>query len=130
MKKLIISMIIAIMLFVSLPAISFAGTDYYQGVYKITYYCPCKKCCGKNPWDKGYGITATGTVATEGRTIGVNPKLIPYGSQVYIEGLGWFVAEDTGGGLKGKHIDVFMASHERALKAGVRNAVVGVRKNG
>lgn len=130
MKKLIISMIIAIMLFVSLPAISFAGTDYYQGVYKITYYCPCKKCCGKNPWDKGYGITATGTVATEGRTIGVNPKLIPYGSQVYIEGLGWFVAEDTGGGLKEKHIDVFMASHERALKAGVRNAVVWVRKNG
>lgn len=129
MKKLIISMII-IMLFVSLPVLSFAGTDYYQGVYKITYYCPCKKCCGKNPWDKGYGITATGTVATEGRTIGVNPKLIPYGSQVYIEGLGWFVAEDTGGGLKGKHIDVFMASHERALKAGVRNAVVWVRKNG
>ena len=41
-----------------------------------------------------------------------------------------FVAEDTGGGLKGKHIDVFMASHERALKAGVRNAVVWVRKNG
>lgn len=130
MKKLIISMIIAIMLFVSLPVLSFAGTDYYQGVYKITYYCPCKKCCGKNPWDKGYGITATGTVATEGRTIGVNPKLIPYGSQVYIEGLGWFVAEDTGGGLKGKHIDVFMASHERALKAGVRSAVVWVRKNG
>lgn len=130
MKKLIISMIIGIMLFVSLPVLSFAGTDYYQGVYKITYYCPCKKCCGKNPWDKGYGITATGTVAAEGRTIGVNPKLIPYGSQVYIEGLGWFVAEDTGGGLKGKHIDVFMASHERALKAGVRNAVVWVRKNG
>ena len=110
----------------SVQIISFAGTDYYQG--EFTHYCPCKKCCGKNPWDKGYGITATGTVATEGRTIGVNPKVIPYGSQVYIEGYGWYIAEDTGGAIKRKHIDVFVASHHKALQMGKKKAVVWVRK--
>ena len=32
------------------------------GLFELTAYCPCPACCGKND-----GITATGTVATEGR---------------------------------------------------------------
>lgn len=129
MKTIKRLMVIGITLMVlCLPTLSFAGTDYYQGVFKISHYCPCFKCCGKQPWQAGYGITATGTTATEGRTIAVNPKLIPYGSKVYIEGLGWFVAEDTGGGLKSKHIDVYINSHERALQGGIKHAVVWVRK--
>lgn len=107
------------------PAVSAqeAGTDYYLGNYDITFYCPCKKCCGKTD-----GITATGTKATEGRTIGVNPKVIPYGSQVYIEDMGWYVAEDTGGGIRNNHIDVFMSSHDRALKAGRVHRGVWLRR--
>ena len=49
------------------------------GEFKLTAYCPCMKCCGKTD-----GITATGTTATEGRTIAVDPRVIPYGSTVTI----------------------------------------------
>lgn len=94
------------------------------GTYKITHYCPNACCCGKY----ANGITATGTVATEGRTIGVDPKVIPYGSQVlikYEDGTEHiYTAEDTGGGIKKNHIDVFMNSHEAALAAGVKTAEV------
>ena len=104
------------------------GTDYYIGTHTLTFYCPCKKCCGKSPGQKGYGITATGTTATEGRTIGVNPKVIPYGSQVYIEGFGWYIAEDTGGGIRNKHIDIYVDNHNKALQLGRQKAGVWVRK--
>lgn len=93
------------------------------GLYKITAYCPCERCCGKTD-----GITATGTAATEGRTIAVDPSVIPYGSVVYFEGMdgciGGYVAEDCGGAIKGNRIDLFCADHETALEWGVREMEV------
>ena len=78
------------------------------GTFKLTWYCPCRKCSGK------YGHkTSSGAYATEGRTIAVDTKVIPYGTHVYIEGYGEFVAEDTGGKwVKGNHIDIFMEDHK------------------
>lgn len=87
------------------------------GEFRITYYCPCSKCCGKSD-----GITRMGTKAEEGRTIGVDPEVIPLGSTVYIEGQP-YVAEDTGY-KKGKIIDVFVEDHQRALELGVKKAEV------
>lgn len=90
------------------------------GTFKVTAYCPCEKCCGK--WADG--ITATGTRATEGRTIAVDPKVIPYGTEVtirYEDGTEHtYTAEDCGGAIKGNRIDVYMESHEAALVAGVK----------
>jgi len=122
LRKLLSGFLAAAMLTAASVTPACAGTDYYMGAYKITYYCACAKCCGKTD-----GITATGTKATEGRTIGVNPKVIPYGSKVYIEGLGWYVAEDTGS-IKGKHIDVYVSSHQRALQLGRQYRTVWVRR--
>ena len=85
------------------------------GTFKLTAYCPCSKCCGQ--WANG--ITATGTTATANHTIAVDPRVIPYGSTVYIEGLGTFVAEDCGGGIKGNRIDIFYNTHSEALNSGV-----------
>lgn len=90
------------------------------GNFKLTFYCACSICCG----DYANGITASGTTATEGRTIAVDKNKIPLGTKVYIEGFGWFVAEDTGGAIKGNRIDVFMSSHQAALNAGVKYADV------
>jgi len=90
----------------------------YLGEYKITHYCPCEECCGKTD-----GITYTGTTATEGRTIAVDPDVIPLGSEVNINGQ-VYIAEDTGGAIKGKRIDVFVNSHEEALELGVDYAPV------
>jgi hypothetical protein len=51
------------------------------GKFQIYHYCPCEKCCGK----KG-GITATGTKPREGKTVAVDPEVIPLGSTVIIDG--------------------------------------------
>lgn len=83
------------------------------GNFKITHYCSCEKCCGKSD-----GITYTGTIATAGRTIGVDPDVIPLGSTVYIDGQA-YTAEDTGGGIKGNRIDMFVSSHQEAIEKGV-----------
>ena len=78
---------------------------------RVFHYCACKRCTGKSPSDKGYGLTATGTIATPNRTIAVDPSVIPLGSEVEIDGI-IYTAEDTG--VKGKCIDVFVDSHDEA----------------
>ena len=90
--------------------------------YILTAYCPCMKCCGKTN-----GITATGTQATQGRTIAVDPNVIPYGTEVVIEGMGTYIAEDCGGAVKGNKIDVFFSTHEEAVKFGKQERNVWVK---
>jgi len=87
------------------------------GTYKITAYCACQKCCGKSPDDPRYGITATGTKATQGRTIAADPRVLPYGTVVVINGHEYIV-EDCGGAIKGKEIDMYFDSHQEARKWG------------
>lgn len=82
------------------------------GEYTITHYCPCEKCCGKTD-----AITATGTIATADRTIAVDPSVIPYGTEVIIDGK-TYVAEDCGGAIKGNRIDIFCDSHSEAISRG------------
>ena len=47
------------------------------------------------------------------QTLAVDPSVIPLGSRVYVPAYrgdghgGWFVASDTGGGISGRHIDVY-----------------------
>ena len=98
----------------------YAYTDYKSlGEFVITYYCSCGKCCG----EYADGLTASGTVPAEGRTIAADPNVLPMGSVVIIDGHTYTV-EDVGGAIKGKRIDIFMNSHQEALKAGVRTAEV------
>lgn len=82
--------------------------------FEATAYCACPKCCGK--WADG--ITASGTKATSKRTIAVDTSIIPLGSEVEIEGLGTYIAEDTGSAIKGKIIDFYFDTHEEALRFG------------
>lgn len=100
-------------------------TDVFLGEYTLTAYCPCKRCCGKDD-----GITATGTQATQGRTIAVDPAVIPYGTRVVLifpDGTQHtFTAEDCGGAIKGDRIDVYFDSHAEALEFGVRSAMAYV----
>jgi 3D (Asp-Asp-Asp) domain-containing protein len=67
---------------------------------------------------KGPGKTATGTHPTPGRTIAVDPKVIPFGTKIYIEGVGERIAEDRGGSIKGKQIDVFLPTVEHCRRFG------------
>jgi 3D (Asp-Asp-Asp) domain-containing protein len=73
--------------------------------------------------------TATGTYPTAGRTIAVDPHVIPYGSRVKIPALGnaTYIAEDTGGMIKGNHIDIYMANGDQARVWGNRMITIYVQ---
>lgn len=75
------------------------------GTFTITTYCPCEEC------NSGYSGTATGTQVTPGRTVAVDPAVIPLGTHIYIDDVGWRVAEDTGGRIKGNIIDLAVSGH-------------------
>ena len=90
---------------------------------KLTAYGPGFESTGKRPGDPGYGITATGRLAKPHRTVAVDPSLIPLGSLVYIDGIGYRIAEDVGGAIKGQHIDVFFADDNDAKVFGVKRHV-------
>ena len=89
----------------------------YLGKYKLTAYCGCKKCSGK--WGTR---TASGKKAKQGRTIAVDRRKIKLGTKVKIKGK-TYVAEDVGGGVKGKHIDLFFSSHKQTMKFGKKTGV-------
>ena len=69
----------------------------------------------------GHSTTATGQKPKWG-TIAVDPKVIPYGTKVYIPYFNkTFVANDCGGAIKGTKIDIFMNSRKECYKFGRRN---------
>lgn len=109
------------------------------GEFKVTHYCPCEKCCGYwatiRPLDENGDpivYTASGTIAAQGRTIAVDPSIIPYGTEVlirYEDGTEHtYIAEDCGGSIKENRIDVYMDSHKAALNSGVKQVEVFVRE--
>lgn len=85
------------------------------GTFKTTAYCPCRSC--SSGWG---GRTSTGTIAAANHTISVDPAVIPYGSHIMINGI-IYTAEDRGGGVKGKHIDIYFNTHGECTSYGVRN---------
>ncbi len=108
--------------------VDFAKLNGKAVLFTITAYCPCRICCG----DYSYEVTgkepctATGTVPVAGRTIAVDPSVIPYGSHVNIEGMGTYIAEDCGGAVNDNHIDVYFNTHEEAIQFGVKKLYVTV----
>lgn len=75
----------------------------YYGNIHITGYDPlCDHCCGKHD-----GITASGNPATYYKTVACNS--LPFGTEIYIEGYGFFTVEDRGG--KNLGIDIACESH-------------------
>lgn len=92
--------------------------------FKTTAYSADSACTGKYPGSSGYGVTASGTRAVRDSngysTIAVDPRVIPIGTKLYIEGYGYAIAEDTGSSIKGNWIDLFMSSYGSACDWGVR----------
>ena len=70
------------------------------------------QCCGKND-----GITASGVKAIEGVTVAMN-KSIPFGTKIYIDGVGERIVQDRGEAIKGNRIDLYFSDHQSALNFG------------
>ncbi len=87
------------------------------GIFTLTAYTQYE-----NPPVK----TATGTVPEPGRTVAVDPDEIPLGSIVHIEGLGERIAEDSGGKIKGKMLDVFLPTMKHCIHFGVKQRGVEI----
>lgn len=87
----------------------------YLGEFTLTYYCPCRKCNGSD----NAGIDGFGNPLKWG-TVAVDPKVLPMHTKIVIDGYDQvFEALDTGSGVDGKHIDVFVpVSHSEALQMG------------
>lgn len=78
-------------------------------------------------------LTASGTTVKQGRTIAVDPRLIPLGSKVRLTfPSGWehlngvYVAEDTGNAIKGHKIDVYFDSYNTCIQFGKRTVKLEV----
>ena len=107
-----------------------AGVNYTTG-WKATAYAPALG--GIN--GSGTGLTASSTKVVEGRTIAVDPSVIPLGSivAVYVSGgkeySGLYLAEDTGGAIKGKKIDIAVVPN-KAMAFGVKSIQVAILQRG
>ena len=87
---------------------------------RTTAYCPCESCSGPHG-----ACTATGKRAQANHTVAVDPKVFPYGTKFKYNGI-TYVAEDCGGGVKGKHIDIFFETHQEAMNWGSRTITVEI----
>ena len=97
------------------------------GEFKLTAYCSCPICCGKWAYNRPNGIVygAIGEELKEDYSIAVDPKVIPYGTDVVINGH-TYKAQDCGGAIKGNRIDVYFEDHDDALEFGVQYAEIFV----
>ena len=127
-RKTVLSFVVV--MFISLLSMIFVNSLQAE-VFTVTAYCSCKKCCDKDPSNKWYGITASGRKARWG-TVAVDRRLIKLGSRLRIEGFPKtvFKADDVGGAIKGKHIDLWFPSHRKAVEFGRQKLVVELVNNG
>ncbi|RIW38402.1 LysM peptidoglycan-binding domain-containing protein [Bacillus salacetis] len=89
-------------------------------VKATAYTANCEGCSG---------VTKTGVdlnANPDAKVIAVDPSVIPLGTEVYVEGYGYATAQDTGGAIKGKKIDVFIPDRQDAVDWGVRSVKVTI----
>jgi len=99
----------------------------YSKVYSMvsTAYTAGPESTGKKPGSPGYGITASGMRVQPG-VVSVDPRVIPLGTRLYVEGYGYSIAADTGGAIKGNKIDVYFEKLSDAYRWGRRTVNVYV----
>ena len=89
-------------------------------VTATAYTAYCTGCSGTT----AYGIDLRSN--PNRKVIAVDPRVIPLGTKVWVEGYGEAIAGDTGGAIKGNKIDVFIPSHDNAMEWGVKKVKLKV----
>ncbi len=93
-----------------------------QGQFTInaSAYTAAADECGKSD-----GITASGVVVQENRTLACPPEY-PFGAKIQIDGVGTFTCEDRGGAIKGNKFDIYMQTKSEAFAFGRQNLTARV----
>lgn len=89
---------------------------YNNAIFEITAYCieNYPHICNNG----NSQTTASGNAPIPYKTVAVDTSLIPFGTKLYIEGIGEVIANDTGGAIKGYKLDLLVKTHQEALKFG------------
>lgn len=89
----------------------------YLGNYKITHYCDERypHICGGN------GMTASGKPTEIGWSAAADWDVIPKGTIIYVQNVGWREVQDVGGGVNGDHVDVLVEKHAEAMALGTKS---------
>jgi 3D (Asp-Asp-Asp) domain-containing protein len=109
------------------------------GTFKLTAYCPCHDCChyklDDGTWNCGgegsekckhlveNPKTSIGKTPKSNNTVAVDPRKVPYGTKLYINGK-YYEASDCGGAVKDNVIDIYFDTHEEAVNFGSKYAKV------
>lgn len=88
-------------------------------VMTISAYCACFKCCPKS----SKGLAANNKLPIVGQTIAA-PRSLPFGTKILIPSVGWRTVHDRLARKYDNRIDVFMSSHKKARKFGIRQETV------
>lgn len=116
-----------------------AGVQPIEVQMETTSYCHCRRCCSYKwllllPYQKisRFGIrikyvgkTSSGAMVRPG-TLAADTTIYPYGTVMHIPGYGYGIVEDTGGAIKGPHIDLYRPNHWFARQWGVKSKTVKV----
>jgi len=94
------------------------GKEFY--VTSTAYTANCNGCSGRTA--TGLNLRANPNM----KIIAVDPRIIPLGTKVYVEGYGYAVAADTGGAIKGYKIDVFMPSNQDCYRWGRKKVKIKI----
>lgn len=109
---------------VQVESVNLTPPLHYLGEFKATAYCGCKKCNGK--WA---GLPASdGSELVDGVTVASDWDVLPAGTEIWIPGVGFRTCQDTGYGIDGYDLDIYMDSHHAALNWGVKTVKVYVVK--
>ncbi|KYG91066.1 hypothetical protein A0U40_16785 [[Bacillus] sp. KCTC 13219] len=94
------------------------GTEFYVTATAYTPYC--NGCSG---------ISAAGINLRSDpglKLIAVDPRVIPLGTKVWVEGYGYAIAGDTGGAIKGNKIDILVQTKQQAYSWGRKQVRIKV----
>ena len=130
MSRLVPSIAIALILLLTTPGTTYAPVMFpvevvqeYQGPEPepetVTFEATAYTWTGCR--------TATGPWPSRGM-VAVDPRVIPLGTELHIEGYGSAVAADTGGAIQGQKIDLYMDSEHECLQWGRRKVEVQIRR--
>ena len=81
-------------------------TEIDRGIWNVSAYCCCEKCCNKNENHPAFGITASGYKIKPGDKLVAAPPEILFDTVINIPGYGKVPVLDRGGAIKGRKLDV------------------------